>query len=121
MFIGFFIYVGFVGVFVSCYLLHQEISRHLESAYPKDSDIVCCWCGMKHNENNIEKIRNDNKRLCRYYFNPGAFKKDVKKMVTLANGKTEQEKLSEDWQRVSDDFARAWEKVISEKAKRSAE
>lgn len=79
MFIGFFIYVGFVGVCVSCYLLLKKLAD-----------------------------------------TPGAFKKDVKKMVTLANGKTEQEKLSEDWQRVSDDFARAWEKVISEKAKRGA-
>lgn len=85
MFIGFFIYVGFVGFWVSCYLLLKKLAE------PRD------------------------------YFNPGDFKKDVKKMVTLANGKTEQEKLSEDWQRVSDDFARAWEKVISEKAKRSAE
>ena len=82
MLMGFFIYLGFIGFVIFMVkkgTSAKEISRALESAYPKDSDIVCCWCGMKHNENNIEKIRNDNKRLCRYYFNPGAFKKYVKK------------------------------------------
>jgi hypothetical protein len=41
--------------------------------------------------------------------------------IVVENGKTEEEKLSQDWQRVCEDFSRAWEKVISEKAKRGAE
>ena len=80
MLMGFFIYLGFIGFVIFMVkkgTSAKEISRALESAYPKDSDIVCCWCGKKHNE--IEKISNDTKRPACDYYNPSAVKKYVKK------------------------------------------